>query len=104
MKGTGKNGKNKAASSYFSFFNLLYLNFDPVFSGYFCFFPSFFSIFCLFSPLLKIDPIGRKCSIGGKEFMEGDAISLDGISGEVYEGEVEVTFEKPVELLKVVDV
>ncbi|OEU42850.1 hypothetical protein BGV40_07380 [Methanosarcina sp. Ant1] len=53
---------------------------------------------------LKIDPIGRKCSIGGKEFMEGDAISLEGISGEVYEGEVEVTFEKPVELLKVVDV
>lgn len=32
--------------------------------------------------------------------MEGDAISLDGISGEVYRGEVEVTFEKPVELLK----
>jgi len=29
----------------------------------------------------------------GKEFMEGDATSLDGISGEVYEGEVEVTFE-----------
>jgi|GEM_PF-3457753 phosphoenolpyruvate synthase/pyruvate phosphate dikinase len=39
-----------------------------------------------------------------KEFMEGDAISLDGISGEVYEGEVEVTYEKPVELLKVADV
>ena len=30
--------------------------------------------------------------------MEGDAISLDGISGEVYEREVEATFEKPVEL------
>jgi hypothetical protein len=30
-------------------------------------------------------------------------ISLDGISGEVYEGKVEVIYEKPVELLKVVE-
>jgi len=52
---------------------------------------------------LKLDPGGRKCNIGGKEFMEGDVISLDGTSGEVYEGKVEVTFEKPVELLEVVD-
>ena len=53
---------------------------------------------------LKLDPGGRKCSIGGKEFLEGNVISLDGASGEVYEGEAEVTFEKPIELLKVVDV
>jgi pyruvate,orthophosphate dikinase len=52
---------------------------------------------------LKLDP-GGKCSIGGKEFLEGDVISLDGASGEVYEGEVEVTFERPVELLEGVDV
>ena len=52
---------------------------------------------------LKLEPGGRKCKIGGKEFMEGDMISLDGTSGEVYEGKVEVKFEKPVELLKVVD-
>ena len=49
-------------------------------------------------------PRGRKCSIGGKEFLEGDVIGLEGASGEIYEGEVEVTFERPVELLKVVDV
>ena len=35
--------------------------------------------------------------------MEGDMISLDGTNGEVYEGKVEVKFEKPVELLEVVD-
>ena len=52
---------------------------------------------------LKLDPAGRKCNIGGKEFIEGDVISLDGTSGEVYEGKIEVKFEKPVELLKVVD-
>jgi pyruvate,orthophosphate dikinase len=52
---------------------------------------------------LKLYPGGRKCSIGGKEFAEGDMISLDGISGEVYEGKVEVIYEKPVELLKVVE-
>jgi hypothetical protein len=98
MKSTGKNGKNKAASSYFSFFNLLYLNFDPVFSGYFCFFPFFFSFLSLVSlfPFAQTsDPIGREMQHQGKEFMEGDAISPDGISREVYEGEVEVTFEKP---------
>jgi pyruvate,orthophosphate dikinase len=53
---------------------------------------------------LKLDQGGRKCSIGGKEFLEGDVISLDGASGEVYEGKVEVTFEKPIELLEVVNV
>jgi len=52
---------------------------------------------------LKLDPGGKKCNIGGKEFMEGDMISLDGTNGEVYEGKVEVKFEKPVELLEVVD-
>lgn len=53
---------------------------------------------------LKLDQGGRKCSIGGKEFLEGDVISLDGASGEVYEGKVEVTFEKPIEMLEVVNV
>lgn len=52
---------------------------------------------------LKLYPEGRKCSIGGKEFQEGDVISLDGTSGEIYEGKVEVISEKPVELLQVVD-
>ncbi len=52
---------------------------------------------------LKLYAGGRKCSIGGKEFQEGDVISLDGISGEVYEGKVEVISEKPVELLEMVE-
>ena len=52
---------------------------------------------------LKLDPGSRKCNIEGKEFMEVDVISLDGTNGEVYEGKVEVKFEKPVELLEVVD-
>jgi phosphoenolpyruvate synthase/pyruvate phosphate dikinase len=53
---------------------------------------------------LKLYPGGRECGIGKKEFMEGDIISLDGTSGEIYEGEVERTFKYPIELLEVVDV
>jgi pyruvate,orthophosphate dikinase len=52
---------------------------------------------------LKLYPGGRKCSIGGKEFLEGDVISLDGASGEIYEGKVEVISERPVELLEIID-
>jgi pyruvate,orthophosphate dikinase len=52
---------------------------------------------------LKLYAGGRKCSIGGKEFQEGDVISLDGISGQVYEGKVEVITEKPLEQLQVVE-
>jgi pyruvate, orthophosphate dikinase len=52
---------------------------------------------------LKLYPEGRKCSIGGKEFQEGEVISLDGISGGIYEGKVEVVSERPVELLEVVE-
>lgn len=54
---------------------------------------------------IKLDPGGRKCNIVGKEFMEGEVISLNGTSGKVYGGgEVEVTFEKPAELFEVVEV
>jgi hypothetical protein len=35
--------------------------------------------------------------------LEGDLKSLEGTSGVVYEGKVEITLEKPVELLKVVE-
>ena len=52
---------------------------------------------------LKLYPGDRKCSIGGKEFLEGDVISLDGASGEIYEGKVEVISERPVELLEIID-
>ena len=52
---------------------------------------------------LKIKAEARRCIIGEKEFREGDIISLDGASGTVYEGKVEVNYEKPVELLGVVE-
>jgi pyruvate,orthophosphate dikinase len=52
---------------------------------------------------LKLYPGGKKCSIGGKEFQEGDVISLDGASGEIFEGKVEVTSERPVKLLEIVE-
>ncbi|HET8689219.1 MAG TPA: PEP/pyruvate-binding domain-containing protein, partial [Methanosarcina sp.] len=51
---------------------------------------------------LKLYPGGRKCSIGEKEFQEGDILSLDGASGEIYEGDVEVISERPVKLLEIV--
>ncbi len=51
---------------------------------------------------LKLYPGGRKCRIGEKEFLEGDVITLDGTNGVVYEGEIEITLEKPVELLEIV--
>lgn len=52
---------------------------------------------------LILYPGGRKCSIGGKEFQEGDVISLDGASGEIYEGKVEVISERPAKLLEIVE-
>ncbi len=51
---------------------------------------------------LKLYPRDRKCRIGKKEFQEGDIISLDGASGEIYEGEVEVISERPVKLLEII--
>lgn len=52
---------------------------------------------------LLLYPGGKKCSIGRKEFQEGDIISLDGSSGEIYEGKVEVISERPVKLLEIVE-
>jgi hypothetical protein len=43
--------------------------------------------------VLKIDLIGRKCSIKEKSSWKETRIKSGGISGEVYEREVEVTFE-----------
>ena len=36
------------------------------------------------------DPDNKKCTISGKEFSEGDVISLDGSSGQVFEGGIEL--------------
>lgn len=48
---------------------------------------------------LQIDLARGKCRIGEKEFSEGDVITLDGNSGMIYEGEVKVRSERPLDLL-----
>jgi len=48
---------------------------------------------------LVMDPDGRHCTIAGEVFSEGQTISLDGHSGDVLAGEVQVEFERPVEAL-----
>jgi pyruvate,orthophosphate dikinase len=45
---------------------------------------------------LAIDADRRRCQIGSREFAEGDMISLDGASGMVFAGTVEVIQERPV--------
>jgi len=44
---------------------------------------------------LVIDPAQRRCRIAGREFVEGDVVSLDGNSGAVYAGAVELVEERP---------
>jgi pyruvate, orthophosphate dikinase len=46
---------------------------------------------------------GRRCRIGPEAFSEGDFLSLDGHTGRVYSGKLEVVAEKPVELLSLVE-
>ncbi|WP_094227123.1 PEP/pyruvate-binding domain-containing protein [Methanolobus psychrotolerans] len=48
---------------------------------------------------LHTEPDSGRCTIGTQELCEGDTISIDGISGHVYEGEVEIEYERPLELL-----
>jgi pyruvate,orthophosphate dikinase len=45
---------------------------------------------------LSVDLDRRRCSIGGRNFNEGDVISLDGDSANVLAGEAKVVIEKPV--------
>lgn len=53
---------------------------------------------CLVScQALVVDANGGHCTIAGETFREGDVVSLDGHSGEVIAGEVEVDVERPVE-------
>lgn len=49
---------------------------------------------------LTVDPAGRRCRIGEREFHEGDALSLDGDHGRVYAGRLPVTHERPSALLE----
>jgi pyruvate,orthophosphate dikinase len=48
---------------------------------------------------LRIEPDGRGCRIGGQFIAEGDTVSLDGTTGRVYAGSVEVTREVPADYL-----
>jgi pyruvate,orthophosphate dikinase len=48
---------------------------------------------------LVVDPDGLRCTIGGHALREGDVISLDGHSGEVLAGQVQVELERPAENL-----
>lgn len=50
---------------------------------------------------LAIDLPGRRCRIGDREFAEGAVISVDGNTGNVYPGHIEVAQERPAELLAV---
>ena len=45
----------------------------------------------------------RRCRIGGQPLSERDFLSLDGHSGAVYSGKLEVVAEKPVEWLALVE-
>jgi pyruvate, orthophosphate dikinase len=48
---------------------------------------------------LHIDPARHRCTIGGFPFREGDTISIDGTSGAVFGGTVQVVRQRPEELL-----
>jgi pyruvate,orthophosphate dikinase len=45
----------------------------------------------------------QRCRIGAESFSKGDFLTLDGHSGAVYSGKLEVIVEKPTELLSVVE-
>jgi pyruvate,orthophosphate dikinase len=51
---------------------------------------------------LSIDNKGKKCTLGGKTLSEGDMISLDGSTGQVYAGKVDIITEKPLQLLEII--
>ena len=51
---------------------------------------------------LEIDKAHHKCHLGGQELREGDTISLDGDSGLVYSGVVDINYEIPIDLLEIV--
>lgn len=50
---------------------------------------------------LAIDLPGRRCIIGEQVLAEGALLTLDGNTGNVYQGQIEVAEERPVELLEV---
>ncbi len=52
---------------------------------------------------LEIDMIQHSVRMGDKEFLEGDVVSLDSLSGLIYEGAVRVAQERPTELIEWVE-
>jgi pyruvate,orthophosphate dikinase len=50
---------------------------------------------------LAIDQPGRRCRLGEKDVAEGALITLDGNTGNVYLGKIDVTEERPADLLEV---
>ncbi|NLX48287.1 MAG: pyruvate, phosphate dikinase [Methanospirillum sp.] len=48
---------------------------------------------------LAIDAAGHRCTIGGTVLREGEVITIDGDTGAVYAGEVEIREERPSELI-----
>jgi pyruvate,orthophosphate dikinase len=52
---------------------------------------------------LTIDIAARTCRIGGQDFAEGDAISLDGNDGSIYAGRLDIVRERPTDALALVE-
>jgi pyruvate,orthophosphate dikinase len=48
---------------------------------------------------LTIDPSGRKGAFGAETIEEGETLSVDGVNGKIYRGEIEVVSGRPTELL-----
>ena len=53
-------------------------------------------------PDLVVNGADGKCRFSGREIAEGDVITLDGNSGAVYAGRLDVVEEKPTELIEIV--
>jgi len=51
---------------------------------------------------MSIDLESRTCAFDDKVLREGDYVTLDGNTGCVYEGEAQVTVEKPTALLETI--
>jgi pyruvate,orthophosphate dikinase len=49
---------------------------------------------------LSIDKGGRQCRLGAHTLLEGDDLSLDGNSGDIYSGKLPIRHEKPLEALE----
>jgi pyruvate, orthophosphate dikinase len=52
---------------------------------------------------LSIDVEKKSCSLGGRRFVEGDSLSLDGNTGLIYEGVRQIVVERPEYLLAEVE-